>query len=46
MHRQIIAVTPAQQRWLVAQAKKAGTSITEIFRRLLDREMTAKRKGA
>jgi hypothetical protein len=36
MPRQIITITPSQKRWLQAAAKKAGISITEAIRRLID----------
>jgi hypothetical protein len=39
-HRQIIALTPTQRKWLASQADKHGISITEVIRRLLDKAMS------
>jgi hypothetical protein len=37
MHRQIIAFTEVQQNWLRTEAARAGISLTEFLRRLVDK---------
>lgn len=37
MHRQIISITAEQKKWAEAEARRLGISVTEVFRRLLDK---------
>lgn len=39
MKRIIISLTVAQHKWLASEAKKRGISLTEVVRRLLDKEI-------